>query len=132
VKLRNPLQSEATDYGSSFARGARLDLSGARHVFISGTASIDECGRSVHPGDARAQARRTMENFEAIARAGGARLSDLYQAVWYCKRPSYARAVRAEMRRRGWPDFPYVFVRADVCRPELLVEIDGAAVIRSR
>jgi len=129
VKLRNPLQNEATDYGSSFARGVRLDVPGARHVIISGTASIDETGATVHLGNPLEQTRRTMRNFEAILAAGGASVSDLYHAVWYVKAAAYAEIVRDEMTRSNWPAFPFVFVKADVCRGDLLVEIDGAAVL---
>ncbi|HUU43114.1 MAG TPA: RidA family protein [Planctomycetota bacterium] len=127
--LHNPLQNEATAYGSSFARAVSVELPGGRSVVVSGTASIDEAGRSVHVGDARGQARRTIANFEAILSTGGARPRDLSHAVWYCKDVAYAPVVRDEMRAAGWPAFPYVLVRADVCRPELLVEIDGTALI---
>ena len=131
-RLSNPLQNEATAYGSSFARAARVALGGGSLVILAGTASIDESGRSVHVGDAAKQARRTMENFEAIARSGGARMRDLYEAVWYCKDPSHAAGVRREMRRRGWPRAPFIFVVADVCRDDLLVEIDGAALLSGK
>jgi len=129
VKLHNPLQNEATDYGSAFARGGAVEVPGAKHVIISGTASIDEHGTSVHIDDPEGQARRTMENFEAILGAGGAGPADLYQATWYCREAAYASVVRDEMKRRGWPAFPYVTVVADVCRDDLLVEIDGAAIV---
>ncbi|HUU43203.1 MAG TPA: RidA family protein [Planctomycetota bacterium] len=130
TKLTNPLQNEATDYGSSFARGVRVDVPEASHVIVSGTASIDETGRTVHAGNPLEQTRRTMRNFEAILEAGDAELSDLYHAVWYVKAPAYATLVADEMRRCGWPEFPFIIVRADVCRADLLVEIDAAAVVR--
>jgi len=130
TKLRNPLQNEATDYGSSFARGVQVEVPGVRYVFVSGTASIDETGATVHLGNPLEQTRRTMQNFEAILRAGGAAPADLYHAVWYVKAPAYAALVRDEMTRRDWPAFPYITVKADVCRPDLLVEIDGAAALQ--
>jgi len=129
TRLYNPLQSEATDYGSAFARGVCVDLPDARYVLISGTAAIDENGRSVHPGDPLGQTRRTIANFETILKAGGAALTDLYHVVWYCKDPSHATIVREEMTRRGWPRFPCAIVQADICRDDLLVEVDGSAVI---
>ena len=70
-----------------------------------------------------------MQNFEAILRAGGGELTDLYHAVWYLKAPAYADIIADEMRRSNWPDFPFIIVKADVCRADLLVEIDAAAVI---
>ena len=131
VRLHNPLQNEATDYGSSFARGVSVRVPGWRYVIVSGTASIDETGASVHVGDPVGQSERTLENFETILRVGGAKPTDLVRTVIYCKDRSYASIFRERMRRRGWPDFPYIVVQADVCRDNLLVEIDGAAVVPS-
>jgi 2-iminobutanoate/2-iminopropanoate deaminase len=45
---------------SSFARGMRIDVGGAVILLISGTASIDENGVSVHIGDFGAQLRRDL------------------------------------------------------------------------
>ncbi len=129
-KLHNPLQSEATDYGSSFARGARLDLPGARYVFVSGTASIDAQGKSVFQDDPPAQARQTLDSFEAVARAGGAAIAEIVHGTCFCKDAAYAAAFEREVQRRRWPDFPWPLVVADVCRPDLLLEIDGVAVTR--
>jgi enamine deaminase RidA (YjgF/YER057c/UK114 family) len=129
TRLFNPLQSEATDYGSAFARGVCVDVPDVRYVLISGTAAIDENGKSVHPDDPVGQIRRTIANFETILKAGGATPADLYHTVWYCKDPSHARIVREETRRRGWPEFLCPIVRADICRHDLLVEIDGSAAI---
>jgi len=131
VTLHNPLQNEATAYGSSFARGSRVQLRGVHYIIVSGTASINEEGKSIHVGDAQGQTRRTMDNFESILRVGGGQLSDLCRVVWFCKDPSHASVVREEMRRRGWPDFPYVMAHADVCRKDLLVEVDGMALLTS-
>ena len=47
--------NEAYDYGSAFSRGMRIDLNGLTILLISGTASIDEAGQTVHVGDFRAQ-----------------------------------------------------------------------------
>ena len=129
TRLFNPLQNEATEYGSSFARGVAVDAPDVRYVVISGTAAIDENGKSVHPDDPVGQTRRTIANFETILKAGGASPADLYHAVWYCKHPSHAKIIREEMRARGWPESPFPIVCADVCRHDLLVEIDGSAVI---
>ena len=54
--------NEAYDYKSSFSRGLRIDLNGLRILLISGTASIDEQGNTVHVGDFSAQLRRTYYN----------------------------------------------------------------------
>ena len=51
---------------SSLSRGMRIDLNGLTILLISGTASIDELGRSVHVGDFRAQMRRTLKNITGL------------------------------------------------------------------
>src|SRR6266536_1633634 len=61
--------NEAYDYGSAFSRGMRIDLNGLTILLISGTASIDEAGRTVHLGDFRAQLRRTYDNITQLLAA---------------------------------------------------------------
>ena len=58
---------------SSFSRGMRIDLNGLTILLISGTASIDEHGVSVHVGDFRAQMRRTLANISGLLASEGAR-----------------------------------------------------------
>lgn len=55
---------------SSFSRGTRIDLNGLTILLISGTASMDENGQSVHIGDFRAQMRRTLANITGLLTFG--------------------------------------------------------------
>src|SRR5271165_2894502 len=64
--------NEAYDYKSSFSRGLRIDLNGLRIILISGTASIDETGKTVHVGDFKAQLRRTYYNITGLLESEGA------------------------------------------------------------
>src|SRR5438552_14603024 len=78
--ISNPgVLSEAYDYAkpSSFSRGIRIDLNGLAVLLISGTASIDQQGRSVHIGDVRAQTRRTFLNIASLLEAEGATWKDV-------------------------------------------------------
>ncbi len=129
VRLQNPLQNEAPSYGASFARAVSVDKGSLRCVIVSGTAAVDEKGHSIHLNDPVGQSKRTLENFRTILGVGGATPSDLVRAVIYCKHPSYAGIFRDEMRRMNWPDLPFIVVRADVCRDDLLVEIEGTALV---
>src|ERR1051326_5066388 len=54
--------NEAYDYGSAFSRGMRIDLGKFVILLISGTASIDDEGRTLYAGDLRKQVRRTFDN----------------------------------------------------------------------
>src|SRR5450432_2166222 len=79
--------NEAYDYAkpSSFVRGMRIDLNGLAVLLISGTASIDEHGRSVHIGDFRAQARRTFHNIAGLLEAEGATWKDIVRTTCYLR-----------------------------------------------
>ena len=62
---------------SSFSRGMRIDLNGLTILLISGTASIDENGKSVHIGDFRAQMRRTLDNITGLLESEGCTWHDI-------------------------------------------------------
>src|SRR5215467_4567047 len=70
---------------SSFSRGMRIDLSGLTILLISGTASIDENGISVHAGDFRAQLRRTYQNITALLESEGATWDDIVRTTCYLR-----------------------------------------------
>ena len=79
--------NEAYDYArpSSFSRGLRIDLNGLVILLISGTASIDENGQSVHVGDFRAQMRRTLYNITGLLQAEGATWKDIVRTTCYLR-----------------------------------------------
>jgi enamine deaminase RidA (YjgF/YER057c/UK114 family) len=131
-RLSSRKQNDATEYGSAFARALELVHGGARCVFVSGTASIDQRGATVNRGDFEAQARRALEVVEALLAGAGARLADIAQATAFLKRPGDARALERVLARAGLQQAPIVATVADVCRDELLFEIDATAVVPAR
>jgi enamine deaminase RidA (YjgF/YER057c/UK114 family) len=128
-RLYNRRQNEAAEYGSAFARGMALGLGDARYVFVSGTAAIDDHGASVHVGDFEAQLRHTLDAVDTLLGEAGARLSDLAQATAFLKRPGDLRTLERVAARSGLAHVPLVTTVADVCRPELLFELDATAVV---
>jgi enamine deaminase RidA (YjgF/YER057c/UK114 family) len=128
-RLRNPRQSEATRYGSAFARALELTAGDARYVFVSGTAAIDGRGASVHPGDFEGQVLHTLDAVAALLEAAGARIADIGQATAFLKRASDATRFEQLLGRCGIESVPLVTTIADVCRPELLFELDATAVV---
>src|ERR1700728_277813 len=68
---------------SSFSRGMRIDLNGLTILLISGTASIDENGASVHVGDFRAQLRRTLANIGGLLASEGCSWHDIVRTTCY-------------------------------------------------
>jgi len=130
--LHNPLQNEAPEYGSAFSRGLTLATGGSRTFFVSGTASIDETGATVHPGDFESQTRRTLDNIESLLSSRGAVMDDICQATAFVKRRDDHRRLLSILDARGLKDLPLVCTIDDICRDDLLVEIDATAVIPSR
>jgi len=70
---------------SSFSRGMRLDIKGVTILLISGTASIDERGLTVHEGDFRAQTWRTYQNITALLESEGASWQDVVRITCYLR-----------------------------------------------
>jgi len=131
-RLHNRRQNEATEYGSSFARATELALGDARYVFVSGTASIDDRGATVHAGDFEAQVRFTFDAVQALLEGVGAGLADVRQATAFLKNPCDGRSFERILERSGLAKTPVVTTVADICRHELLFEIDATAVVPAR
>lgn len=127
--LRNPRQEEAFHYGSAFSRGAAIRLPGETLVELSGTAAIDERGTSLYPDNVRAQVRCTLDKVVGVLSQAGACLPDLCAATLFIKNAEDAEAVGEELAAAGLSHLPAVCVVADVCRDELLFEIDAEAVV---
>jgi enamine deaminase RidA (YjgF/YER057c/UK114 family) len=128
--------SEAYDYPKkvSFSRGMRVELDGCSMLFISGTASVDEEGKSVHPGDPRAQTRRALENIKALLESEAADWHDVVRTTCYLADFRYYdefNEIRnAFYEQEGLDPLPAsTCVEARMCRPELLVEIEAIAMI---
>jgi enamine deaminase RidA (YjgF/YER057c/UK114 family) len=128
-RLRNPLQNEAPDYGSSFSRGLSVATDRCRYFLVSGTASIDEQGNTVHAGDFDSQAKRTIDNIESLLASGGAVFDDICQASAFIKFPEDVERMHQILRQRGLESLPLVCTIEDICRDDLLVELDATAVI---
>jgi enamine deaminase RidA (YjgF/YER057c/UK114 family) len=129
TSLSNPHQQEAFRYGSAFARAAAVMGRRETLLEISGTAAIDEAGTSLHPGDVRAQARCTLDKVAALIAQTGATLDDICAATIFVKNGADLPAVHQVLADRGLERLPAVYVEADVCRDELLFEIDAEAVV---
>ena len=119
--------NRTSDYGVSFERGTYVDYGDRRHVFISGTASIDNKGRIVHPKDVVKQTHRMWENVEALLAEAGCSYDEVGEMVVYLRDPS-DYAVVSKLYQERFPDKPYVIVLAPVCRPGWLVEMECMAL----
>ncbi len=131
------LLNEAFDYPkpSSFSRGIRLEFGRLVVILISGTASIDEHGRSVHPGDLRAQCRRTFANIQGLLESEGAGWKDVVRTTCYLRDIERDYEAFNEERTsfysaQGLHPLPAsTGIQAILCRPELLIEIEAVAIL---
>lgn len=145
IPLENPRQTAAHDYGPiyspqspKFSRAMAVEVGSDVMVLVSGTASITR-SETRHLGDSAAQTTETLANIEALisqanlARHGlpgfGCSLADLAVARVYIKREADYAAVRSVCESR-LGQVPTTYTLADVCRPQLLVEIEGIAFSR--
>jgi enamine deaminase RidA (YjgF/YER057c/UK114 family) len=124
-QLSNPGQQDAFQYGSAFSRGALISQPDISLIQVSGTAAIDAQGRSLYPGDVRAQIDCTFDKIAALIGQEGAGLTDIAAACVFVKRPEDAPVYEARAAARGLEDLPAVIMVADVCRDELLFEMDA-------
>ncbi|MCP4645883.1 MAG: hypothetical protein GY851_35895 [bacterium] len=126
--VASPLQNPALDYGSSFSRATELDVPGLRRIFVSGTASIAEEGHTQFVGDMDGQVARTMEVVRAILNSRDMDWEDVTRFVAYYKMTEDADAFGRYCEKEKVPDMPVVRVNNDVCRDDLLFEIELDAV----
>lgn len=137
--LENPRQVPAYRYSPAFgprsptfSRAALADAgSGRLALFVSGTASIVG-EHSMHVGDVRAQLRETLRNLQAVIDAARAQsaaaftLADLRCAV-YVRHAGDIDTVRELFEAAVGASSDAVYLQADICRRELLVEVEGHA-----
>ena len=119
------------DYDVTFERGLAIRYGDRSHLYLSGTASIDSRGLVVHVGDAAAQMDRTLDNLEALLEGQDAGLKDMAYLLIYLRNASDRCRVREVVEQRLDPEIPRIYLKAPVCRPEWLVEIEGVAVIHA-
>jgi enamine deaminase RidA (YjgF/YER057c/UK114 family) len=138
VAIENPRQVSAYDYppqygprSPTFARGSLARSPGSGLLFVSGTASIVG-HRTLHHGDVSAQTAESLRNIEAVlaqarslAPEAPLRLEDLVYKV-YVRDPADFAEVNKVFRSRVGADVPALFVQAEVCRSDLLVEIEAS------
>ena len=119
--------NRTSDYGVSFERGTCVDYGDRRHVFISGTASINNKGEIVHPGDVAAQTRHMWGNVEALLGEAGCTYDDVMQMIVYLRDIADYDTVR-QLYDERFPHTPRVIVLAPVCRSGWLVEMECMAI----
>jgi enamine deaminase RidA (YjgF/YER057c/UK114 family) len=126
--VASPMQCPALDYKSSFSRAVELSFPRHRELLISGTASIDASGKSVHLEDPARQIDYTMKVVEAILESRGMDWQHLARGIAYFKSSDDVILWEDWAAANRLPRFPLAISHADVCRDELLFEIEVDAI----
>jgi len=127
-EVPSPLQCPAPCYGSSFSRAIELANPELKRIFISGTASIDQNGSTAHINNIDSQIKLTMLVVEAILKLKGMDFKNLTRSIAYFKDLKQCDAFERWISKYDISRFPTVITQADVCRDNLLFEIEADAI----
>lgn len=138
-QVENPRQVSAYHYprqygprSPSFARATLKSWGNAAHLYISGTASVVG-HESVHPGDLDSQIKETGRNIQELLRhavlkardLGEVRMTDLSLLRVYMRHPEHVQRAREILQGMVGVDIPALYLHGDICRSDLLIEIEG-------
>jgi len=128
-RMYTPTLNEADEYGSAFSRGMKLDFPDKVVLHISGTASVDEKGATVHLDDPYKQIERMLLNVKELLAAQGSSFEDVTQIATFLKRAEYLEMYESILEDWGIRHVPNTLVETGVCRPELLCELEAIAIL---
>lgn len=127
-KVESPLQCSATDYRSSFSRAVEVALPDHRSIYVSGTASIEPGGKTAHLDDVKKQIDLTMEVAEAILKGRDMGWENTVRGIAYFKDIKNAHLFTEYCTKHNLPKMPFALSHSDVCRDDLLFEIELDAI----
>ncbi len=120
-------QQCALEYGSAFSRASKAVTPAAVTVFVSGTAAIDATGATTNVENPAGQINDTIENVRAVLKDMKCSDQDVVHTLAYCKNTDVEKIFNEYKNQLPWP---WLSVVCDICRPELLFEIEVTAAIR--
>ncbi|MCE0482843.1 MAG: hypothetical protein LV479_01240 [Methylacidiphilales bacterium] len=123
-RVNSPLQREASTYGSSFSRIMEVTDRASRTLYISGTASISPNGETVHVGDVKKQIEKTHQIVEAMLTQEDMTFSDCTRAIAYFRHREDIPLWEEYWRPRQLPPIPIILTECNICRQNLLFEIE--------
>jgi chorismate lyase / 3-hydroxybenzoate synthase len=139
IPIENPRQVSAYRYPSQygprsplFSRATLAEAGDAELLFLSGTASIIG-HETLHAGDVLKQTRETLVNIEAVLGEANKRAKrshfDLRSMLYtvYVRNAADVATIREELERAVGPGLHAVYLQADICRQDLLLEIEAVS-----
>jgi len=126
--LPSPMQCPAIDYKSSFSRAIEIDLPSSRYISVSGTASIEPGGETVFLDDTASQIDLTMKVIAEILKSRDMTWSNTVKAIAYFKDIKEKPLFTEYLKKNNYPHLPVAIAHADICRDNLLFELELDAV----
>lgn len=130
-QVENPRQVSAYAYprrygprSPSFARATRAPGSLGGQLLLSGTASVVGHG-TLHRESVEGQLEETLRNLDCVAATGGYGRGDLRALKVFVRHAGDLPAIRERLEAELPPELPVLYLRADICREDLLLEIEG-------
>jgi enamine deaminase RidA (YjgF/YER057c/UK114 family) len=118
-------------YGSAFSRSIIIREPDNSHLYVSGTASIDERGKTLFPANPRAQIQQTFDIVNALIKRENASLRDLCHATVFLKKRDDIPIYREVVESYGLHEMPAICMIADICRDDLLFELDAIVAVEN-
>lgn len=125
-------QKSAYRYGSAFSRAMAVKESDCTHILVSGTASINDKGETIHLDDTRAQMQKTIEIVSTLIGTEGASLENVIDTTVFLKKPEDIKIWQDVSKANGLDMMPSVCMVADVCRSDLLFELDANVALLTK
>lgn len=119
--------NKSIDYGVAFERGVAIDFSDRRHVYISGTASIDNYGNIAFPYDIELQTKRMLDNINVLLHEAECTEQDIAHFIIYLRDMADAETVDRIFEDQ-YTCIPRIILNAAVCRPGWLIEAECMAI----
>jgi enamine deaminase RidA (YjgF/YER057c/UK114 family) len=125
-------QKSAFHYGSAFSRAVTVHAPDNTQILISGTAAIDDEGKSLYHNNPKSQIEYTIGVVEALMQNKGATIDNIFDTTIYLKRSQDLNTYYQIKTKYGLKNTPSICVLADVCRDELLFELDAFVVLNNK
>ncbi|MFT4170050.1 MAG: Rid family hydrolase [Dysgonomonas sp.] len=122
--------NNTAEYGVAFERGTSITYQDKKHIFISGTASIDKYGECLFRNNVLKQAERLFLNISMLLKDAEAEMKHIAQMIVYLRNVSDYTIINKYIQD-NYPDTPFVIVAGRVCRPEWLIEVECIAVLNT-
>lgn len=119
-------QKSAYRYGSAFSRSMVIEYGlDSKYIYLSGTASINDNGETVFINDIRNQIEMTGNVIKELVKKENFDFTDICEGTVFLKKPEYISEFKEYCHKNGLLDVPFIITLADVCRDDLLFEIDA-------